>query len=87
MKLVQRALQEGARVGRARLEVIHGYSTSHSPDDRTIRNALSAAWEEGAYRAWVADVRWDEVGGRCTLWFKVGLGRSGGRLGVSDITR
>lgn len=83
--LVRRALEAGSRVGRARLDVVHGYSSSSSPYDRTIKNAVADAWEAGAFDAWVADIRWDEAGGRCEMWLKVGSARNGGRLTVRDI--
>lgn len=86
LDLVQRALVAGARYGRSRLDVIHGYSTSHSAHERTIRNALADSWEDGAFDVWVADVRWDEAGGRCAMWLKVGGERREGRIALADIT-
>lgn len=84
--LVRRALEAGARAGRARVDVVHGFSSSTSRYDRTIKNALMDAWEEGEFDAWVADVRWDDVGGRCSMWLKLGRAPSRQRLTLADLS-
>lgn len=85
LALIRRALEEGARRGRARLEVVHGYSTTRSAHDGTIKNALSDAVGRGDFERWVADARWDDSGGHCTLWFRIGLGAAPGRVTVHDL--
>lgn len=83
--LVRRAAEAGARVGRAAVEVVHGFSTTQSPHDRTIKNAIREEWEAGAFDRWVADIRPDDVGGKTVLWLRIGGKRHTQPLTLRDL--
>lgn len=85
LALIRRAVERGGRAGRSRLEVVHGFSTTRSAYERTIKNAIVTSWESGEYEAWVADVRQDDVGGLTVFWFKIGQTKDAQRLTPQDI--
>lgn len=82
--IIRRSVQEASRRGRGRVVVIHGLSAD-SDAERTIKTDLEKRLSGGEFDPWISGSTQDSIGGRTTLWTKIGGGRNPARIKVNDV--
>lgn len=88
LHITRRSIQEAYRRGRARVDVVHGSSTTSSyaaSGTRTIKGELLDRLESGHFDAWANGFVTDASGGRTTVWLKIGGNSDPSKIQVRDV--